>query len=157
MSRLDHTDGQATVELVALVPLLVVVGFAVTTVLAAGRASSAADVAAEAAAIAMIRGADGAEAARRTLAGHPRGSTAIRIRGGRVRVTVRPRLPLLAGALTATAEADAGRAAQIPDPLLPIRGGDGESAAPQEARRSSALPGLDTAASVPLSPAEARP
>ena len=134
MSRADRAEGQATVELVALVPLLVVVGFAVTTVLAAGRASSAADAAAEAAAIAIIRGGDGAEAARRTLAGHARGSTTIRIRGGRVRVTVRPRLPLLAGSLTAMAEADAGRAAPVPDPLLPIRGGDGESAAPPEAR-----------------------
>jgi hypothetical protein len=127
-----RADGQATVELVALVPLLVAVGFAVVAVLAAGRASSAADAAAESAAVAIIRGTNGADAARRSLAGLPRDNTSVRIRGGRVRVTVRPPLPLLAGLLSATAEADAGRAAPVVDPLLPIRGGDGQSAAPAD-------------------------
>ena len=122
--------GQATVELVALVPLLVAVGFAVAAALAAGRASAAADGAAEAAAVAMIRGDDGAGAARRARARFPRGSADVRIRGGRVRVTVRPPFPLFAGVLTATAEADAGRVAPAVSPLLPIRGGDGAGSAP---------------------------
>ena len=122
--------GQATVELVALLPLLVAVAFAVAAVLAAGRASAAADGAAEAAAVAILQGGDGADAARRSLADRPRGTTTVRIRGGRIRVTVRPSLPAFAGVLTATAEADAGRAAPPVSALLPIRGGDGSGSAP---------------------------
>ena len=127
--------GQATVELVALVPLLVAVGFGVLAVLSAGRATSAAEGAAEAAAVAIIQGTDGAAAARRALEDRPRRHTTITVRGGRVRVTVRPSLPLFAGALTATAEADAGRMTPTVGALEPIRGGDGESSAPREEDR----------------------
>lgn len=119
--------GQATVELVALVPLLVAVAAAAFAVLAAGRASVAASAAAEAGAAAMLQGGDGADAARRSLAGWARGSTTVIIRAGDVRVTVRPPFPLLDELLTASAEAHAGQVAPR-DELFPLRGGDGASA-----------------------------
>ena len=123
--------GQATVELVAFVPILVAVAFAVLAVLSAGRASSAAHGAAGAAAVAILQGTDGAAAARRSLAGRRRRDATVSVRGGRVRVTVRPSLPFLAGALTATAEADAGRVTPVVGRLDPVRGGDGEGSAPR--------------------------
>ena len=132
MTAREH--GQATVEIVALVPVVVAVAFGIAAVLAAGRAAAAAEAAAEAAAVAIIQGADGASAARRSLADDPPGRTTVRVRGGRVRVIVRPPIPLFARALAATAEADAGRAAPDVHPLLPIRGGDGAASAPQEPR-----------------------
>ena len=123
--------GQAAVELIALVPLLMAVGFGVLAVLSAGRATSAAEGAAEAAAVAIIQGTDGAAAARRALGDRPSRHASVNVRGGRVRVTVRPSWPLFASALTATAEADAGRVAPTVRALDPIRGGDGESSAPR--------------------------
>jgi hypothetical protein len=125
--RLRSATGQATVEVVALVPLLVAVALAAFTVLAAGRASAAAESAAEAGAIALVQGHDGAAAARAALG--TREGTAVRIRGGRVRVSVRPPVPFLADRLTAVAEADSG-AAPPPSPLHLLRGGDGLSGAP---------------------------
>ena len=135
MSRRRSQCGQATVELVALVPLLVAVGFAVLAVLSAGRASSAAESAAEAAAVAILRDGDGAAAARRSLEGRPRRDVNVSVNGGRVRVTVRPALPLLTGALTATAEADAGRVTPVVGPLDAVRGGDGAGSAPDADER----------------------
>lgn len=130
--------GQATVELVGLLPLLAIVAFAAFSVLAAGRASSAAEAAATAAAVAVLQERDGAEAARRSLSGWPRDAAHVRVRGGDVEVTVRPRVPLLAGLLTASAEASAGRRPPSPANLPFIRGGDGLSAAPPTVAPSAA-------------------
>ena len=135
MRRRGSQRGQATVELVALVPILVAVGFGVLAVLSAGRASSAAQGAAEAAAVAIIQGTDGAAAARRSLAGRRHRDATVSIRGGRVRVTVRPSLPFFEGALTASAEADAGRVTPVVGRLDPVRGGDGEGSAPRSKDR----------------------
>lgn len=102
--------GQASVELVALAPLVVAVVLAAAQVLAAGAARELADHAAEAGAIALLQGGEPKAAARAAVPGWSRGRLAVRVDGRRVRVRLRPRafLPALAGMLATTAEADAG-------------------------------------------------
>lgn len=101
--------GQATVELVLLVPLLAAVSIAVFSVLAAGRAREQAASAAHGAAIALIQGRDPRAAARAVLPAGERDRLQVAVTGSRVTAQVRPRVPLLAGLLTATARATAGR------------------------------------------------
>jgi hypothetical protein len=83
--------GQASVELVALVPLFVVVALVVLAFLAGHGAREAADQAAVAAAVAQLQGGDPMQAARRASPSwaHPR----IRVAHGRVTVTITPNLP----------------------------------------------------------------
>jgi hypothetical protein len=105
------TRGQATVELVGLLPLLVAIVFAATQLLAAGVASELAGHAAQAGAMALLQGgATPREAARDALPGWARDRAEIDVRGRRVFVTLRPPSPLgpVAEALTAHASADAG-------------------------------------------------
>ena len=103
-------NGQATVELVALLPLAVVVGLAAGQLLAAGAARELAGNAAEAGAAAMLQGGDARDAARAALPGWSRDRAVLRVGGRRVRVRLVPRavLPGLASRLTATVTADAG-------------------------------------------------
>jgi hypothetical protein len=102
--------GQATVEVVAFLPLLVTVAFALFSVLAAAAAREQAGHAAEAAAVALLQERDPAAAAKAAV---PPG-TAKRLRvardGRRITVRVRPALPVAAvdRLLTAEAVADAG-------------------------------------------------
>jgi hypothetical protein len=106
-ASLDAT-GQATVEVVAFLPLLLAVALAAAALLAAHGAGEQAGQAAQAGAMALIQGGDPREAARRAL---PRDARAtIEVEGRRVTVTVRPRLPVegLSAALTARTTADAG-------------------------------------------------
>jgi hypothetical protein len=108
--RTDRERGQATVELVALLPLVLAVALTAATVLAGQAAAEEAGQAAEAGAVALIQGNDARAAARTAIPERSRARTDITIRGSRVTVTLRPRLPLgfLAAALEATATADAG-------------------------------------------------
>jgi len=88
--------GQATVELVGVLPLVVVLGFAVWQAAVAGQALWMAGVAARAAARAEALGADPAPAARAMLP--PRLEDGLRVRardGGGVRVTLR--IPAVVG------------------------------------------------------------
>jgi hypothetical protein len=103
-------SGQASVELVALLPVAVVVALAVAQLLAAGAARELAGNAATAGAAALVQGADARAAARDALPGWPRSRVDLRVDGRRVRVRLRPRrvLPGLAERLTVTAVADAG-------------------------------------------------
>jgi hypothetical protein len=105
--------GQASVELVALLPLAALIALAIGQLLAAGAASELAANAAEAGAAALLQGGDPAAAARAALPGWSRERTAVRVAGRRVEVRVRPRtiVPVLADRLVATASADAGPAA----------------------------------------------
>jgi len=105
-------SGQASIEFVAVVPLLVAAVFAAAQVLAAGAARELADHAAEAGAIALLQGSDPASSARDAVPGWERGRVAVRVDGRRVRVRLRPRafLPALGGMLEATGVADAGPA-----------------------------------------------
>jgi TRAP-type mannitol/chloroaromatic compound transport system permease large subunit len=106
------TRGQATIETVAMLPLLVLVALALGQVLAARAAATLAAGAAEAGAAALLQDRDAADAARSALGDTPHAQATIRITGRRIHVRVRPRvvLPALAEALAATATADAGPA-----------------------------------------------
>jgi Flp pilus assembly protein TadG len=86
--------GQATLEALALVPLLVAVGLGLLQVLAVGYAGVLAGSAAEAGALALARGDDPKSEARRALPGWSAARARIDIKGGRVRVHLRPPSPL---------------------------------------------------------------
>ena len=105
MSRRD--DGQATVEVVALLPLVLLVGVAVMAVLSGRASSEAAAAAAEAGAMALIQGDDATAAARAAVGDR---DASIDVAGRRVRVVVRPplRLPFAGDLLVGRATADAG-------------------------------------------------
>jgi hypothetical protein len=102
--------GQATVELIALLPLLLVAALAGGALVAAQAAGEQAGAAAQAGAMALLQGGDPRAAATRALPARIRTRAVIRVRGSRVTVRVRPRLPIaaLARPLTAHATADAG-------------------------------------------------
>jgi hypothetical protein len=102
--------GQATVELVGFLPLLMAVALAAAALLAGHGAAEQAGQAAQAGAMALLQGGDPREAARRALPGGVRGRASIDVAGRRVTVSVRPRLPIepLAAAMTAEVTADAG-------------------------------------------------
>jgi hypothetical protein len=110
-SRADE-DGQASVELVALLPLVVAVALGLLQALAAGQAAELAGHAAQSAAVAVAQGRDGAVAARAALPDWARARVQVEVRGTRVRVRLTPRtlVPGIAERLAATATADAGPA-----------------------------------------------
>ncbi|HEX2087498.1 MAG TPA: hypothetical protein VHF89_17575 [Solirubrobacteraceae bacterium] len=99
--------GQATVELVALLPLIAVVALGAWQVAVAGHSIWAAGAAARAAARAEAVRGDAAAAARRLLPGRVRGRARIRAEdGGEVRVEVPIRAVVGGGSLfTTTARA----------------------------------------------------
>ena len=102
--------GQATVELVGLLPVALAVGFAVFCILAAGRARELAAHAAGAGAVALLQDGDPSAAARRAVGRRAAKSVRVSVRGRVVTVEVRPHLPVsaLESALSATRSADAG-------------------------------------------------
>jgi hypothetical protein len=108
--RVSSVSGQASVELVALLPLAALIALAIGQLLAAGAARELAGNAAEAGAAALLQGGDPATAARAALAGWSRERTTVHVAGRRVEIHVRPRtlIPVLAGRLEASASADAG-------------------------------------------------
>jgi Flp pilus assembly protein TadG len=109
-------SGQASVELVALLPLLVAVVAAAAQLLAAGAARELAGNAAEAGAIALVQGADPNRAARAALPGWSRARLDVRVTGRRVVVRVAPPSPVgrVAELLATTQSADAGAGATRP-------------------------------------------
>lgn len=110
MSARGAQDGQASVELVALAPLVAAAVLVCAQLLAAGAARELADHAAGAGAIALLQGSDPRAAAREAVPGWSRGRITVRVDDRRVRVDLRPRafLPALGGLLAATGEAHAG-------------------------------------------------
>jgi len=106
--RAEH--GQSSIELVALLPLILIVGLAIMALLAARSAAGDAAAAAQAGAMALIQDADAAAAARAALPAPARRRTEIDVDGRRVIVTVRPPAQprFLADALASTASANAG-------------------------------------------------
>jgi hypothetical protein len=86
--------GQATVELVAAVPALLLAGFLALQLLVAGFALTLADGAAEAGAMALASGRGAAPAARDALPGWAEDRASVEVEGGRVTVRVRPPSPL---------------------------------------------------------------
>ncbi|MFL5819185.1 MAG: hypothetical protein ACJ76S_00680 [Solirubrobacteraceae bacterium] len=103
-------QGQSTVEVVALLPVLAVAGLALLQLLAAGAAAEYAGHAAEAGAVAILQGRDPAAAARASLPSWSARRVEIRVSGDRVEVRLQPpALMARVGALlTATARANAG-------------------------------------------------
>jgi hypothetical protein len=100
--------GQASVETVAMLPLVIAVGLACTQLLLAGLARELAGHAAEAGAVAALEGrTDVAAAARKALPGWSRSRVSVTVGGGSVRVHLAPPtvFPGLAGLLATTATA----------------------------------------------------
>jgi hypothetical protein len=110
---LASTHGQASVEVVAFLPLVMLIALAAFTAISAYTAHEQAGEAAEAAALALLQGgSDPRTAARDALPKAARPRATITIDGRRVHVRVRPRLPLpvpgLADRLAGNVRANAG-------------------------------------------------
>jgi hypothetical protein len=89
-----RADGQASVELLAGIPALVVAGLVALQFLATGYSLTLADGAAEAGAMALAAGHPPAPAVREALPGWARGRTDVAVAGGRVTVRLAPPSPL---------------------------------------------------------------
>jgi hypothetical protein len=85
--------GQATVELVAALPALLLAALVALQLLAAGYALTLADGAAEAGALALASGGSAAKAAREALPGWAEDDVAVAVEGGEVSVRLRPPSP----------------------------------------------------------------
>jgi Flp pilus assembly protein TadG len=105
--------GQATVELVAAVPVLLLAALISLQLLAAGYAMTLADGAAEAGALALAEGGSAAEAVRAALPGWADDNVAVSVTGEEVSVRLRPPSPFgsIADHLAVTSTASA-RAAE---------------------------------------------
>jgi len=103
-------SGQSTLEVVALLPTLALATLTILQLLVAGATAEYAGHAAEAGAVAILQDHDPAAAARSSLPAWTGRHVDVRVRGRTVTVRLRPRrlLPLVADALTHTAEARAG-------------------------------------------------
>ncbi|MDX6636304.1 MAG: hypothetical protein QOF06_2507 [Solirubrobacterales bacterium] len=101
--------GQATVELVAALPALLLAALLALQLLAAGYALTLADGAAEAGALALASGGSATEAARGALPGWAEDDVAVSVAGGEVSVRLPPPSPFRAVAkrLTVTSSAAA--------------------------------------------------
>jgi Flp pilus assembly protein TadG len=102
-------DGQATVELVAAVPALLLAALISLQLLAAGYALTLADGAAEAGALALAEGGSAAQAAREALPGWAEGDVSVSVAGEEVSVRLRPPSPFgsIADHLAVTSTASA--------------------------------------------------
>jgi hypothetical protein len=86
--------GQSLVEMLGAVPAVLVLGLVLMEALAVGYSSVLAGTAAEAGALALAGGRDAHTGARDALPGWSRGRARVRVRNGRVRVTLTPPAPL---------------------------------------------------------------
>jgi hypothetical protein len=86
--------GQATVELVAALPALLLAALVALQLLVAGYAVTLADGAAEAGALALASGGSAAEAAREALPGWAEDDVSVAVEGGTVSVRLRPPSPI---------------------------------------------------------------
>ncbi len=103
------SSGQASVELVAAVPALLLAGFLALQLLAAGYALTLADGAAEAGALAIAAGRPAESAVRASLPGWAEDDVAVSVHGGRVTVRLQPPSPFhaIADRLVVTSSAAA--------------------------------------------------
>ncbi len=104
--------GQASLELLGLVPLLLAVALAAAQLLAVGYSSVLAGNAAEAGALALAGGGDPAASARRALPGWSRTRARVSVSGGLVQVKLRP--PTLLRALADRLEVSADATVEAP-------------------------------------------
>jgi hypothetical protein len=105
----DRERGQASVELVAALPALLLAGLLAFQLLAAGYALTLADGAAEAGALALAAGRPAAGAVRDALPGWARDDVDVTVRGEAVTVRLRPPspFPAVADRLVVTSSAAA--------------------------------------------------
>ena len=89
-------EGQATVELLAGIPALVLAGLVALQLLATGYSLTLADGAAEAGAMALAAGKPAEPAVREALPGWAHGRTHVDVDGGRLTVRLDPPSPLAA-------------------------------------------------------------
>jgi hypothetical protein len=99
--------GQASVEMVAALPALLLAALVALQLLATGYAMTLADGAAEAGALALASGGSAADAARGALPGWAKDDVVVAVRGGTVTVRLLPPSPLrpLAAHLAVTSSA----------------------------------------------------
>jgi uncharacterized protein (UPF0333 family) len=104
--------GQASVELIAALPALLLAALVALQLLAAGYALTLADGAAEAGALALAAGGSAEDSARAALPGWAKDDVAVTVKGNEVSVRLRPPSPLAAVAerLAVTSTASARRA-----------------------------------------------
>ena len=95
--RLRSSSGQASVELVAVLPLVLALAFVIAQVLAAGSAQELAGAAATAGAAALLQDGDPVTEARAAVPGRAKKDVVVRVRGDRVTVRVRPRAIAVSG------------------------------------------------------------
>lgn len=99
--------GQATLEVVAAVPILLVAALVALQLLAVAHTLHLADGAAEAAALALSAGRSPGDAARAALPDWARDDVRVRASGGRVSVAVAPPAPLVPVRRALTVESSA--------------------------------------------------
>jgi hypothetical protein len=105
-------SGQASVELLGALPVLIAVALAVFQLLTVGYASVLAGNAAEAGALALATGGDARAGAREALPGWSRARAEVRVAGGEVAVRLRP--PALLRALGERLTVNARAAVEAP-------------------------------------------
>ena len=91
---MDCERGQASIEVLAGIPALLLAGLIALQLLAAGYSLTLADGAAEAGAMAIAAGRPAAPAVRGALPGWARQRVGVEVDGGRLTVTLRPPSPL---------------------------------------------------------------
>jgi Flp pilus assembly protein TadG len=109
-AALRDRRGQASVELLGVLPLIVVLGLAAVQLMAVGYASILAGNAAEAGALALAGGADARSGVRDALPGWSRARARVTVDNGRVTVRLRP--PSLLAALEERLEVTADAAVE---------------------------------------------
>lgn len=110
--RCHRESGQATLELLGLLPVLLAVALAAAQLLAVGYSSILAGNAAEAGALALAGGGDPRASARAALPGWSRARARVAVAGGEVRVELRP--PTLLRALADRMEVAASATVEAP-------------------------------------------
>jgi hypothetical protein len=104
--------GQATVELLGALPVVLLIGLVLAQALAVGYAAVLAGTAAEAGALATAAGGDPRQGVRESLPGWTRSGARVSETGGTVRVHLRP--PSLLRAVAARLEVHADAAVERP-------------------------------------------